>query len=187
MLSGFNTNFRYCGVLFHIQTEDSGRANPHVITHMFHGGNILASVKCDYSDKLDSQDLESLVKTLMETQHRSMLDRLEAGGHDEVILQRLGPNAFKSNDTDTMPPVGSPSQAASRESTDSTDPTATQLRAAVVAAAAEAPAAGASRARSAGEGPARAFGDGVVSQRPLDEVVLDYLVENARKRKRSSE
>jgi hypothetical protein len=187
MLSGFNTNFRYCGVLFHIQTEDSGRANPHVITHMFHGGNILASVKCDYSDKLDSQDLESLVKTLMETQHRSMLDRLEAGGHDEVILQRLGPDAFKSNDTDTVPPVGSPSQAASRESTDSTDPTAaTQLRAAADAAAGEAPAAGAARARST-EGTARAFGDGVVSQRPLDEVVLDYLVENARKRKRSSE
>jgi hypothetical protein len=144
-------------------------------------------VKCDYSDKLDSQDLESLVKTLMETQHRSMLDRLEAGGHDEVILQRLGPDAFKSNDTDTVPPVGSPSQAASRESTDSTDPTAaTQLRAAADAAAGEAPAAGAARARST-EGTARAFGDGVVSQRPLDEVVLDYLVENARKRKRSSE
>jgi len=32
MLSGFNTNFRYRGVLFHVQTEDSGRGNPHVIT-----------------------------------------------------------------------------------------------------------------------------------------------------------
>jgi hypothetical protein len=33
---------------------------------------------------------------------------------------------------------------------------------------------------------AKAFGEGVVSQKPLDEVVLDYLVENARKRKRSA-
>jgi hypothetical protein len=33
---------------------------------------------------------------------------------------------------------------------------------------------------------ARAFGEGIVSQRPLDEVVLDYLVENARKRKRAA-
>ena len=33
---------------------------------------------------------------------------------------------------------------------------------------------------------ARAFGDGVVSQKPLDEVVLDFLVANARKRKRPS-
>ncbi len=33
--------------------------------------------------------------------------------------------------------------------------------------------------------PMRAFGEGVVSQKPLDEVVLEYLVENARKRRRN--
>ena len=32
----------------------------------------------------------------------------------------------------------------------------------------------------------RVFGDRVVSEKPLGEVVLDYLVENARKRKRSA-
>jgi hypothetical protein len=33
----------------------------------------------------------------------------------------------------------------------------------------------------------RVFGDRVVSEKPLDEVVLDYLVENARnKRKRTA-
>ena len=30
----------------------------------------------------------------------------------------------------------------------------------------------------------RVFGEGIVSQKPLDEVVLDYLVESARKRQR---
>ena len=30
----------------------------------------------------------------------------------------------------------------------------------------------------------RGFGDGIVSEKPLDEVILGYLVENARKRKR---
>ena len=30
----------------------------------------------------------------------------------------------------------------------------------------------------------RVFGNRVVSEKPLDEVVLDYLVENARKRRR---
>ena len=28
------------------------------------------------------------------------------------------------------------------------------------------------------------FGEGIVSEKPLDEVILNYLVENARKRKR---
>ena len=30
----------------------------------------------------------------------------------------------------------------------------------------------------------QAFGQGIVSEKPLDEVILNYLVENARKRKR---
>ena len=42
------------------------------------------------------------------------------------------------------------------------------------------------QAESAKERIQRAFGEGVVSQKPLDEVVLEYLVESARKRKRSS-
>ena len=33
---------------------------------------------------------------------------------------------------------------------------------------------------------ARVFGDRVASEKPLDEMVLDYLVENARKRKRGN-
>jgi hypothetical protein len=49
MLSGFNTNFRYRGVLFHVQTEDSGQQNPHVITHLFYGGNNIASDKQEYA------------------------------------------------------------------------------------------------------------------------------------------
>jgi hypothetical protein len=32
----------------------------------------------------------------------------------------------------------------------------------------------------------RTFGDSPVSQKPLDEVVLEHLVENARKRKRKN-
>nr|MCS5619979.1 hypothetical protein [Myxococcota bacterium] len=39
---------------------------------------------------------------------------------------------------------------------------------------------------SAKEQPSRAFGDSVVSQKPLDEVVLEFLVDHARKHKRPS-
>jgi len=159
MLSGFNTNFRHRGVLFHVQTEDSGRSNPHVITHLFHGGNILASEKRTYEDKLGSTDLDGEVRGLMEFQHKAMLKRLSRGEYDSVIEQRLGAGAFDSASTDTeatLPP--------GREGTEPEVPSETPK-----------------------ERIARAFGEGVVSQRPLDEVVLDYLVENARKRKRPSE
>ncbi len=171
MLSGFNTNYRYRGVLFHVQTEDSGVANPHVITHLFHGGNILASEKLDYTKKLDSDDLEGVVRELMESQHKAMLKRLKRGGFDAVILERVGPSALDDDPgaSDTMsalPPQGSagePLDASQRPQ--SSPPQKPQ-------------------SSTPQERLDRAFGEAVVGQKPLDEVVLEYLVSNARKRKR---
>jgi hypothetical protein len=130
-----------------------------VITHLFHGGNILASEKRSYADKLESSNLAGDVRSLMEFQHKAMLKRLSRGEYDGVIEQRLGTAVFDSDahTAETLPP----SQVM------------TQPEGIV--------------AESPKERIARAFGDGVVSEKPLDEVVLDYLVENARKRKRSSE
>jgi hypothetical protein len=157
MLSGFNTNFRHRGVLFHVQTEDSGRDNPHVITHLFHGGNIMASVKRDYRDRLDVADLEDVVRDLMEGQHKEMLKQLSRGEHDEAIGQRLGESVFDE------------SQAAHNEDTAHQAMTETP-----------------DRPEPEGPQAARQFGGDIASQKPLDEVVLDYLVENARKRKRAN-
>ena len=64
MLSGFNTNIRHRGVLFHVQSEDSGRARPHIITHLYYGGTILASEKSSYADHLDDPNLGQLVRDL---------------------------------------------------------------------------------------------------------------------------
>jgi len=173
MLSGFNTNYRHRGVVFHVQTEDSGRQNPHVITHLFHGGNIIASEKVDYRAKLEAADLEGEVKALMERQHKKMLKSLSRGECDAVIRQRMGEHVFGENiDTsDTIPPHAEVSPSASESPPAEPPPP---------------PPPSAVYADNTKDRIARAFGEGVVSEKPLDEVVLDYLVENARKRKRSS-
>ena len=162
MLPGFNTNVRHRGVLFHVQSEDSGRAHPHVITHLYHGGTILFSEKVSYAERLDAPDLPARVRELMESQHRNVLERLRAGAFDPSIRERLGPVL---DDADTRA---------------STRPTATgandEVTAPPSAEAAAAPA-------DTPEGPRQPFGESVVSGKPLDEVILDYLVENARKRR----
>jgi hypothetical protein len=162
MQSGFNTNIRHRGVLFHVQTEDSGKSNPHVITHLFHGGNIMASEKHSYSDELGSPDIEARVRKQMESQHKAMLKGLRAGLHDDAILMRVGPEAFEG------------AASADFSSTAATLPPEARTPTEAVASSAKSPAA----RRLPG-----AFGDAVVSEKPLDQVVLDYLVENARKRK----
>ena len=177
MLSGFNTNFRHRGVLFHVQSEDSGIKNPRVMTHLFRGGDIMASVTSEYGDKLDSAKLESEVRSLMENQHKSMLRALSRGDHDDVILERLGADIFseaRGGDTDvTIPPPEIAEAVRAAELAPEVTPEV------------GAPAQGAGPV-TAKERIARAFGDGVVTQKPLDEVVLEFLVDNARKRKRST-
>jgi hypothetical protein len=90
MITGFNTNVRHCGKLYHVQTEDSGRERPHVISHLYHGGTILGSEKTQYVEQVGSEDLDERVRTLMERQHLSMVARLKAGEFDAVIAERLG-------------------------------------------------------------------------------------------------
>ncbi len=152
MIVGFNTNVRYRGRVYHVQTEDSGARNPHIISHLYHGGTILASERRDYSDQLGSDSLEIEVRALMEGQHKAILRRLKDGDFDALIGERLDGSA---------PAAPSDGEAATSPSLVDVEPPPPP------AAPAQAP---------------RAFGDGIVSEKPLDEVILDYLVEKARDR-----
>lgn len=202
MQLGFNTNFRHRDVVFHVQTEDSGRANPHVITHLFHGGNIIASVKSDYSGLLAEGDLESAVRKMMESQHKAMLKQLSRGEFDRAIRERLGAAVFGESTASDSPgsksdatPAGAPPAAPARSTPSSPAPSASASSAppgrsstdrtpgVTPRSAAERTSVGADR-RDTSSGLAKVFGERVVSEKPLDEVVLDYLVQNARKRKR---
>jgi len=85
-LLGYNTNVRHKGKVFHIQTEDSGVAKPHVMTHLFaDGGRIVKSVKSSYADRLDTPDLQAQVKKLMQDQHKAMFIALRDGVYDEQV------------------------------------------------------------------------------------------------------
>jgi hypothetical protein len=163
MITGFNTNVRHGGRLFHVQTEDSGKAYPHVISHVYYGGTILASEKHDYEDLLGSEDLTEAVRALMEGQHKAMVARLKQGTLDPVIAERLADPA-----EDTGPGLADTSSAAAPA----------PAKPAAVASPRPAPAPAPAPAAPS----ARAFGEGIVSQKPLDEVILEYLVEKARGR-----
>ncbi len=83
-VTGFNHNIKHKGKVYHVQTEDSGVNNPHIITHLFVGGNILASKKTSYADILNAENLGEVVRELMEEQHKEMLRNLINGVYDNV-------------------------------------------------------------------------------------------------------
>ena len=83
MVLGYNHNLVYKGETFHVQTEDSGVANPHIITLLYRGGVILGSKKTGYADILKMENLEVVVEELMKEQHKEMMRRLKAGDFDK--------------------------------------------------------------------------------------------------------
>ena len=83
-VTGFNHNIKHKGKVYHVQTEDSGASNPHIITHLFVGGNILATKRASYADIVKSENLPELVRDMMEEQHKQMLRNLVNGTYDNV-------------------------------------------------------------------------------------------------------
>ena len=83
---GFNHNVRYRGLVFHVQTEDSGVASPHLFTHLFHTGVIVSTRKLVY----DAGSAEESIKSLMQAQHKAVLKDLRRGHFDDKIDSYLG-------------------------------------------------------------------------------------------------
>jgi ketol-acid reductoisomerase len=83
MVLGFNHNVTYKGEVFHVQTEDSGVKNPHIITLLYRGGVILCSKKTSYADILRMDNLETVVEELMKAQHKEIMRRLKSGEFDD--------------------------------------------------------------------------------------------------------
>ncbi|MFO7156902.1 MAG: hypothetical protein DIU72_009835 [Pseudomonadota bacterium] len=82
LVTGFNHNVKHKGQLYHVQTEDTGVESGHIVTHLFLGGNIIASKRTSYAELRGAPNLASLVRALMEEQHKEMLRNLVNGVYD---------------------------------------------------------------------------------------------------------
>ena len=178
MITGCNTNVLYRGKQFHVQTEDSGRANPHIISHVYHGGTIIASEKSSYGDRIDAEELDIKVRAKIELQHTTMLKRLTNGELDEVIDERVaGMGAAKKP---PPPRVGEESVAESTAS--GVEPSGSGTSGAVTDPSIDVERPAAETKPIFDEPSAPGFGCSLDSEKPLDEVILEYLVDNARGR-----
>ncbi len=91
MIMGYNHNLMYKGEIFHVQTEDSGVANPHFVTVLYRGGAIVSSKKTSYSDILKMENLPVIIEDLMKEQHKGMMRRLKSGEFDEKVSSLPSP------------------------------------------------------------------------------------------------
>ena len=96
---GYNHNVRYRGLVFHVQTEDSGVLSPHLFTHLFHEGVIVTTRKLVY----DAGASEEAIKALMQAQHKAVLKELKLHTFDDKIDAYLG-NAPGLEPREARPP-----------------------------------------------------------------------------------
>ena len=82
MVPGFNTDFKYRGETYHVQTEDNGVGNPVVVSLLYHKGAILASRRTPYQDLVGKPGFEQELMGLMKSQHKDLMRALLAGAYD---------------------------------------------------------------------------------------------------------
>ncbi len=113
MITGFNTDVKHAGKVFHVQTEDKGMNNPRIETLIYVGGQIIDSIRQDYSDKIKDGYNEDLINQLMEEQHQKVIRDIKTGKYDteneeietiisnkkldDVVLEYLLATTFKDD------------------------------------------------------------------------------------------
>jgi hypothetical protein len=88
LLTGFNTDVEYGGVVYHVQTEDKGLQTPFILSLVYTGGAILASKRAPYDDLIAEGFDESILAGRLSRQHKLICAAVHAGRIED--LKRLG-------------------------------------------------------------------------------------------------
>jgi hypothetical protein len=158
------------------------------------GGNIVSSKKTTYADLVGRPDYEKTVRSMMEEQHKQMLRSLVNGAFDTVEvatayhLDGPAPMNFTANSPATSVMAGAtafkglPSQVGAGDPTPAAPAEPVQARTTplpVAPAAAEPPPAEVPPAEVPKKpSPNTLFGQELISEKSLDEVILSYLAED---------
>jgi hypothetical protein len=87
VLTGYNTDVEYDGVIYHMQTEDKGLGNPIILSLVYAGGAILASKRAPYDDLVTGGFDERILGERLHRQHKLMCAAVHAGRIED--LKRL--------------------------------------------------------------------------------------------------
>lgn len=79
MITGFNTDIEYEGVVYHVQTEDKGLDSPIILSLVYSGGAILASKRSPYADLIREGFSDEALAERLKRQHRLICAAIHSG------------------------------------------------------------------------------------------------------------
>ncbi len=92
MLTGYNTDIKHEGAVYHIQTEDGGIDNPVIVSLIYQGGRILSSKKTSYAQIVGTEGFVSQLRHLLEGQHRNMINTVTSGQFSDDAVPAPSPS-----------------------------------------------------------------------------------------------
>ena len=84
MLTGFNTDVEFDGVVYHVQTEDKGLQTPIILSLVYTGGAILASTRTPYDDLVKRGFDEAILAQRLSRQHKLICAAVHAGRIEDL-------------------------------------------------------------------------------------------------------
>ncbi len=108
MLTGYNTDFKFQGKIYHCQTEDGGTNSPYITSLLYLQGAILASRKTSYADILKADCLDEVVRDLMMAQHKQMIRDLMKG---KLNLNNAPHESTYTSSTGSAPAPAAPARS----------------------------------------------------------------------------
>lgn len=83
VITGFNTDIEFEGVVYHVQTEDKGLARPVILSLVYDRGTILASKRSPYDDLIENFD-EAVLSERLSRQHRLICAAIQSGRIEDL-------------------------------------------------------------------------------------------------------
>ena len=109
VLTGYNTDIEHGGATYHVQTEDKGRSNPLVESLVYARGEILYSRRTSYQDLVAEEVDSRAIATLMERQHRTIVEAIRRGRLAQLVETPVEVDADDDTTITSRPSSAGPS------------------------------------------------------------------------------
>jgi len=84
VITGYNTDVEYDGVVYHVQTEDKGLRTPLILSLVYVKGEILAAKRAPYDDLIAGGFDEKILVQRLERQHKLICAAVHAGRIEDL-------------------------------------------------------------------------------------------------------
>jgi len=85
MITGFNTDVRHEGHVYHVQTEDVGKDNPILESLIYIGGTIVAKKRTPYAEPINEDAQQATLASQLKRQHQVIIAAIKAGRIEDLI------------------------------------------------------------------------------------------------------